>query len=111
MTHELLHEKLRSGQMDDEHRDIIEKFLHAHRHSHGPDQHEHVHLHIHPHGHEHLHDHTHDEHVHGLEYGGHDNYLVTEGAQGTGGDLEKTGGQRYTQLKPLKPVKNGKNKI
>jgi cobalt/nickel transport system ATP-binding protein len=70
MTHELLHEKLRSGQMDAEHREIIEKFLHAHRHSHGPDQHEHVHLHIHPHDHDHLHDHTRDEHIHGLDFGG-----------------------------------------
>ncbi len=72
MTHELLHEKLRSGEMDGEHRRIIESFLHAHRHSHGPDQHEHVHLHVHPHGHEHLHDHPHGDHVHHLEYGGHD---------------------------------------
>lgn len=69
MTHELLHEKLRSGQMDDEHRRIIESFLHAHRHAHGPDQHEHVHLHVHPHDHGHLHQHPHDDHIHHLEYG------------------------------------------
>ncbi len=73
MTHELLHEKLRTGQMDDEHRRIIERFLHAHRHTHGPDQHEHVHLHIHPHGHEHMHHHHHDDghdhHAHDYDYG------------------------------------------
>lgn len=68
MTHELLHEKLRTGQMDDEHRRIIETFLHAHRHAHGPDQHEHVHLHLHPHDHGHLHEHTHDHHIHALDY-------------------------------------------
>ena len=70
MTHELLHDKLRTGQMDAEHRRIIESFLHAHRHTHGPGQHEHVHLHIHPHGHEHLHEHPHDQHAHVLDYGG-----------------------------------------
>lgn len=69
MTHELLHEKLRTGQMDDEHRRIIEKFLHAHHHAHGPDQHEHVHLHLHPHEHDHLHEHAHDQHIHASDYG------------------------------------------
>ncbi|HHM05713.1 MAG TPA: ABC transporter ATP-binding protein [Gammaproteobacteria bacterium] len=64
MTHELLHEKLRSGQMDEEHRRIIESFLHAHRHAHGPDQHEHVHIHYHPHEHHHLHEPVQDEHIH-----------------------------------------------
>jgi cobalt/nickel transport system ATP-binding protein len=108
MTHELLHEKLRSGQMDAEHRAIIEKFLHAHRHAHGPDQHEHVHLHIHPHDHDHLHDHTHDEHVHGFDYGGRRNYV--ENAQtrpGNAGEAKLSGedAPRY------RPVKNDKNKL
>ncbi len=74
MTHELLHEQLRAGGMDEEHRRIIEAFLHAHRHVHGPDQHEHVHLHAHDHDHSHMHDdggdHSHDpDHAHGT---GHD---------------------------------------
>lgn len=64
MTHELLHEKLSSGQMDAEHRRIIASFLHAHRHSHGPDDHEHVHIHFHPHGHSHLHDDVQATHMH-----------------------------------------------
>lgn len=81
MTHELLHEKLRSGQMDAEHRRIIETFLHAHRHAHGPDQHEHVHLHIHPHGHDHLHDHEHDDHVHVFDYGGHHHHDHDHGVE------------------------------
>jgi cobalt/nickel transport system ATP-binding protein len=105
MTHELLHEKLRSGQMDAEDRAIIERFLHAHRHAHGPDQHEHVHLHIHPHGHDHLHDHPHDEHVHGFDYGGRNNYLETESPRPSKNSSEsfaRKGAARF------KPVKNGK---
>src|SRR3569832_269124 len=71
MTHELLHEKLRAGQMDDEPRRIIETILHAHRHAHGPDQHEHVHLHLHPHDHGHLHAHSHEQHIHAMDYDAH----------------------------------------
>jgi len=67
MTHELLHEKLRTGQMDAEHRRIIASFLHAHRHVHG-DGHEHVHIHFHPHAHEHLHHESPDAHVHKFEH-------------------------------------------
>lgn len=67
MTHELLHEKLRTGQMDAEHRRIIASFLHAHRHVHG-DGHEHVHIHFHPHAHEHLHHELPDAHVHKFEH-------------------------------------------
>lgn len=63
MTHELLHEQLHAGKMDEGHRRIIEDFLHAHRHVHGPDQHEHVHLHAHDHDHGHLHEHD-DTHAH-----------------------------------------------
>lgn len=64
MTHELLHEKLSSGQMDAEHRRIIANFLHAHHHAHGVDGHEHVHIHFHPHDHDHLHDPVSHEHIH-----------------------------------------------
>lgn len=64
MTHELLHEKLSTGQMDAEHRRIIASFLHAHRHIHGADGHEHVHIHFHPHGHNHLHHSVSAEHMH-----------------------------------------------
>ncbi len=64
MTHELLHEKLSTGQMDAEHKRIIATFLHAHRHSHGPDGHEHVHIHFHPHEHEHMHHDVANEHIH-----------------------------------------------
>jgi len=64
MTHELLHGILNAEVMDDVHREIISKFLHAHRHAHGPDGHEHVHLHVHGHGHEHLHEHPDDAHTH-----------------------------------------------
>ncbi|MBI3772939.1 MAG: ATP-binding cassette domain-containing protein [Gammaproteobacteria bacterium] len=66
MTHELLHEKLSSGQMDAEHKRIIASFLHAHRHAHGPGDHDHVHIHFHPHGHTHLHDDVKDTHIHEL---------------------------------------------
>ena len=72
MTHELLHDKLQAGKMDEEHRRIIEDFLHAHRHAHGPDGHEHVHLHAHDHDHGHMHDDGGDEHAHGLDSEGHD---------------------------------------
>ena len=106
MTHELLHEKLRTGQMDAEHRTIIEKFLHAHRHAHGPDQHEHVHLHIHPHDHDHLHDHTHDDHVHGFDYGGRNNYLANERPQSSNSNAEKIGADGTTRFKPIKNDKN-----
>lgn len=64
MTHELLHEKLSSGQMDAEHKRIIASFLHAHHHAHGPGDHEHVHIHFHPHGHTHLHDDVKETHIH-----------------------------------------------
>lgn len=64
MTHELLHEKLSTGQMDAEHRRIISSFLHAHRHSHGPEGHEHVHIHFHPHTHGHLHSLVKTDHIH-----------------------------------------------
>lgn len=64
MTHELLHEKLSTGQMDAEHKRIIASFLHAHRHAHGPGDHDHVHIHFHPHGHNHLHDEVGDTHMH-----------------------------------------------
>ena len=64
MTHELLREKLRTGQMDAEHRSIIASFLHAHRHIHGADGQEHVHIHFHPHGHEHLHHSASPDHLH-----------------------------------------------
>ncbi len=67
MTHELLHEKLRTGDLDEEHRRIIARFLHAHRHVHGPDHHEHVHIHAHPHEHDHLHQPVDESHVHGSE--------------------------------------------
>ncbi len=67
MTHELLHDKLQAGKMDDEHRRIIEEFLHAHRHVHGPDGHEHVHLHAHDHDHGHLHDGEDYDHAHDLK--------------------------------------------
>ncbi len=64
MTHELLHEKLRTGDLDEEHRRIIARFLHAHRHVHGPDRHEHVHIHAHPHEHDHLHEEVDEGHIH-----------------------------------------------
>ena len=64
MTHELLHEKLSTGQMDAEHRRIIANFLHAHHHAHGVDDHEHVHIHFHPHDHDHLHDEVTEAHIH-----------------------------------------------
>lgn len=108
MTHELLHEKLRSGQMDAEHRAIIEKFLHAHRHAHGPDQHEHVHLHIHPHDHDHLHDHTHDEHVHGFDYGGRRNYVENVQTRPGNVDEAKLSGEDAPRYRP---VNNDKNKL
>lgn len=71
MTHELLHDRLRAGRMDEEHRRIIEDFLHAHRHVHGPDQHEHVHIHAHDHDHGHLHAGGDEGHAHDLERGHH----------------------------------------
>ena len=100
MTHELLHEKLRSGQMDAEHRRIIETFLHAHRHAHGPDQHEHFHLHVHPHGHDHLHDHSHDEHAH--VYG--DNKERTSGGDLMTGrnHLDANSGEVSPRFRPYK---------
>jgi cobalt/nickel transport system ATP-binding protein len=63
MTHELLEERLRTGAMDDEHKKIIAKFLHAHRHSHGPGSEEHIHIHFH-HGHADGHSHEHHDHDH-----------------------------------------------
>ena len=115
MTHELLHEKLRSGQMDAEHRRIIETFLHAHRHAHGPDQHEHVHLHIHPHGHEHLHTHGHDDHAHVFDYGGHHHHHEHDAADGEGGGgdavLENDGAEGAPRFRPVKDGKGGKGKL
>jgi len=108
MTHELLHEKLRSGQMDAEHRAIIEKFLHAHRHAHGPDQHEHVHLHIHPHDHDHLHDHSHDDHIHALDYGGHHNPSAEDRHRANDDAAGASEGQNPVRYKP---INTGKNKI
>ncbi len=72
MTHELLHGILYTEDMDDEHREIISKFLHAHRHAHGPDGHEHVHLHVHSHDHSHLHEPVDDEHLHAHPHHVHD---------------------------------------
>ncbi|MBI5450195.1 MAG: ABC transporter ATP-binding protein [Gammaproteobacteria bacterium] len=66
MTHELLHGILYASEMDDAHREIISKFLHAHRHAHGPDGHEHVHIHVHPHPHSHMHDRVGEGHSHDL---------------------------------------------
>jgi cobalt/nickel transport system ATP-binding protein len=68
MTHELLHDKLRDGQMDEEHRRIIEAFLHAHHHAHGVERHEHVHVHAHDHDHEHLHEDADAHHAHDLAH-------------------------------------------
>lgn len=65
MTHELLLDKLRTGKMSMEEKQIIEKFLHAHRHTHGPGGKEHIHIHFHGHEHEHLHDElVPDDHMH-----------------------------------------------
>ena len=72
MTHELLHGILYTEDMDDEHRQIISKFLHAHRHAHGPDGHEHVHLHVHSHDHSHLHEEVDEEHFHSHPHHQHD---------------------------------------
>lgn len=65
MTHELLYDKLSKGEMDEEHKRIIAKFLHAHRHSHGADGQEHVHIHFHTHEDEHRHENvaTNDGHI------------------------------------------------
>ena len=88
MTHELLHDILAEQEMDEEHRHIIGKFLHAHRHAHGTDAHIHVHLHAHEHMHEHLHEkvdeshfHEGDEHRHGESHG-HAEVPHSHGAQG-----------------------------
>lgn len=67
MTHELLHDILAEQDMDEEHRHIIGKFLHAHRHAHGSDAHIHVHLHAHEHGHEHLHEKVDESHFHEVD--------------------------------------------
>jgi cobalt/nickel transport system ATP-binding protein len=64
MTHELLHGILAEQDMDEGHRHIIGKFLHAHRHVHGTDAHVHVHLHAHDHIHEHLHEAVDESHFH-----------------------------------------------
>jgi len=69
MTHELLHDMLHVEDINDEHRAIIGKFLHAHRHVHDTG-HVHVHIHAHPHEHEHLHDSADDGHLHELEHHG-----------------------------------------
>ncbi len=67
MTHELLHGILHEQEMDEEHRQIIGRFLHAHRHAHGPDGHVHVHLHAHDHDHSHLHEEVDERHFHEFE--------------------------------------------
>jgi cobalt/nickel transport system ATP-binding protein len=67
MTHELLHDILAEQDMDEEHRGIIGKFLHAHRHAHGTDAHLHVHIHSHDHGHGHLHETVDESHFHKLD--------------------------------------------
>lgn len=67
MTHELLHDILAEQDMDEEHRHIIGKFLHAHRHAHGVDAHVHVHLHAHDHMHEHLHEDVDESHFHEVD--------------------------------------------
>ncbi len=68
-THELLHGMLNIANMDEEHRVIIQNFLHAHLHIHGPDQHQHAHLHAHAHEHEHLHEEkVQDTHIHELKH-------------------------------------------
>ena len=63
-THELLHDLLQQAEMDEEHRAIIENFLHAHKHIHGPEEHPHVHIHAHMHDHDHLHEPVPDTHIH-----------------------------------------------
>lgn len=75
MTHELLHEKLRTGNMDNEDKAIIEKFLHAHKHVHGPDGKEHIHIHFHEHDHEHVHEHPDEGHAHDFSDSG---FIVEE---------------------------------
>ncbi len=77
MTHELLYEKLRTGNMDKEDKAIIEKFLHAHKHVHGPDGKEHIHIHFHAHDQDHEHEHLNQEHAHAFEDSG---FIVEDGA-------------------------------
>lgn len=72
MTHEMLHGVLYTEDMDEEHREIISKFLHSHRHSHGPGGHEHFHIHGHRHDHGHLHGDASDEHTHDSDHHNHD---------------------------------------
>lgn len=73
MTHELLHDILAAEKdMDEGHRHIIGKFLHAHRHAHGTDAHIHVHLHGHDHIHEHLHEEVGESHFHEVDEHHHD---------------------------------------
>lgn len=106
MTHELLHEKLRNGQMDAEDRRIIEKFLHAHRHAHGPEQPEHVHLHIHPHGHDHMHNHAHDEHAHVFDqdehHHHHDAPIIGEDQMSSDGPVGLSGEKDAPRFRPIK---------
>ncbi|MGE0278006.1 MAG: energy-coupling factor ABC transporter ATP-binding protein [Nitrospiraceae bacterium] len=99
MTHELLHDILAEQDMDDEHRSIIGKFLHAHRHAHGSDAHIHVHLHAHDHLHEHLHEkvdeshfHELDEHQHGVP---HDHAAVPHSHGEDGGHHHHTHGHDH----------------
>jgi len=68
-THELLHDLLQQAEMDEEHRVIIENFLHAHKHIHGPEEHPHVHIHAHAHDHDHLHEPVSDDHIHDPGHG------------------------------------------
>ena len=72
MTHELLHGILQEQDMDEGHRHIIGRFLHAHRHAHGADGHAHVHLHAHEHEHDHLHEEVDPSHFHESVLGEHD---------------------------------------
>lgn len=103
-THELLHEMLSAGNMDEEHRSIIQKFLHAHLHIHGPDQHKHVHLHAHDHGHEHLHEkEVPDAHIHDLKHDetsqGHPNVPVPHTHEEEAKKDKETASRRNLSLK------------
>ncbi len=97
MTHELLHGILHEQEMDEEHRHIISRFLHAHRHAHGPDGHVHVHLHAHSHEHDHLHEEVDESHFHAFgqhdHNGGHGHIAVPHAHDESGGHHEAAGRQ------------------
>jgi cobalt/nickel transport system ATP-binding protein len=101
MTYELLHEKLRTGQMDEEHRRVIGQFLHVHRHAHDPDQHEHVHLHIHAHDHDHIQEHVHSEHIHDHEEGDEHTHYHDDGTHHHHGPSEVSAHIPEIKIKPL----------